>query len=281
MAVTHCHDDKTFFIVDQQRFLTTIYSNVNETNYRWNSNLFDVQRPFRPTIGDQQKKKKKKSKKRTHDEAFDVDFESAANFCRNSLSNVEQPTNSSQRDYSFDESPLAKIATDQRDRLTSIRQIVLTDYFLRASKLGIQPNIFYTHDKIHPSLVDTSIAGPIFLPSRCRFLWSDMKNIEILVDDPTRYSFIVLDPPWMNKSVRRNRPYEWSDFDQIRNLPIEKLIDRTRPTLICCWSTNCDRVEKFYSQRTFFQMELSTFSDVVLVKSDANGRTRFRFEFER
>ena len=69
----------------------------------------------------------------------------------------------------------------------------------------------------------------------------------------TQYSFIVLDPPWMNKSVRRKRPYQWSDFDEIQRLPVEGLIDRQRPSLICCWSTNCDRIEEFIKKDLFTQ----------------------------
>jgi hypothetical protein len=58
----------------------------------------------------------------------------------------------------------------------------LIDYFLRASKLGIQTNILYSHNKNHPSIIDTAIAGEILLPANCRFLWSDMKNAKLLVN---------------------------------------------------------------------------------------------------
>ena len=57
-----------------------------------------------------------------------------------------------------------------------------TDYFLRASKLGIQPNVLYTHDKLYPSVLDTAVGGQIVLPRQCRFLWSDIKNLSIVVD---------------------------------------------------------------------------------------------------
>ena len=94
-----------------------------------------------------------------------------------------------------------------------------------------------------------------------------MKNASILVSgetnlsirgepnmshaEGTKYSFIVLDPPWLNKSVRRKRVYAWSDFADIRAIPLEDLIDRQRPSLICCWSTNCDRIEEFIKTDLF------------------------------
>ncbi len=140
--------------------------------------------------------------------------------------------------------------------------------------MGIQTNILYSHNKDHPSIIDTAIGGEILLPANCRFLWSDMKNVSLLVSgeenfdfylnkkkiskcfsfflkEGTKYSFIVLDPPWINKSVRRKRPYNWSDFNDIKNLPIEYLISRTQSSLICCWSTNCDKIEDFIKTDLF------------------------------
>ncbi|CAF4281560.1 unnamed protein product, partial [Adineta steineri] len=195
--------------------------------------------------------------KRTHDEAFEesqndlvLKLNQAVDFCKNKLlSNNE--ISLIQTEHTFNDVPFAEIATQQSDNIRPIQQIPLTDYFLRASKLGIQTNILYTHDKIHPSLIDTAIGGQILLPENCRFLWSDMKNARLLVSEGTKYSFIVLDPPWANKSVRRKHPYNWSDFTDIKNLPVENLIDRTKSSLICCWSTNCDKVEEFIKNELF------------------------------
>ncbi|CAF4754551.1 unnamed protein product, partial [Rotaria socialis] len=132
-----------------------------------------------------------------------------------------------------------------------IAKILLTDYFLRASKLGIQTNILYSHNKDHPSIIDTAVSGRTVLPANCRFLWTDMKNSTLLISEGTKYSFIVLDPPWMNKSVRRKHPYNWSDLSDIKNLPIEHLINRTQSSLVCCWSTNCDKIEDFIKNDLF------------------------------
>ena len=53
----------------------------------------------------------------------------------------------------------------------------------------------------------------------------------------------------------------------LRNLPVEHLIDRTRSSLICCWSTNCDKIEEFIKNDLFREMELSIFNHLVLVES--------------
>ncbi|UJR30596.1 hypothetical protein I4U23_018122 [Adineta vaga] len=271
----HCHDDKECVILDQIKFLNHTYTHTK--NWRqsveadsirsltWRKDLFYVEQPFRRTNNEQMAKKKKKKKKndnntnakRSHDEAFDdtqndliSKLNEAANFCKDKLSFIHD-TSLIQTEHSFNDIPFAEIATQQNDRIPPIQQILLTDYFLRASKLGIQTNLLYTHDKPHASIIDTAIAGQIVLPEKCRFLWADMKNMKLLVNDGRKYSFIVVDPPWLNKSVRRKRPYHWSDFDDIKNLPVENLIDRTHSSLICCWSTNCDRIEDFIKNDLF------------------------------
>ena len=223
-----------------------------------------------------------------HDDSV-YQLNEAVEFCRSRLTCIDH-SSLVQSEHSFDSTPFADIAVQQRDHIPSIRQIPLSgndrspslelfelvlsfvDYFLRASKLGLQCNVLYSHTKPHPSMIDTAVAGRLILPANCRFLWSDMKKASILVsgethlpmrDEPnmfhaplslvegTKYSFIVLDPPWLNKSVRRKRVYAWSDFSDIQALPLEDLIDRQRPSLICCWSTNCDRIEEFIKTDLF------------------------------
>ncbi|CAF1234028.1 unnamed protein product [Rotaria sordida] len=270
MSMIHCHDDKQFVILDQHIYLSHIYAHTKDwrnltivdsrKNLTWRKDLFYVERPFRMTINTEQikkKKKKKKNMKRSYDEAFNENQEDlilklneAVNFCKSKLL-LNNDDLLIQTEHTFNSIPFAEIATQQCNNIPSIRQINLTDYFLRASKLGIQTNILYSHNKNHPSIIDTAFAGQIILPAQCRFLWSDIKNSTLLVSEGTKYSFIVLDPPWMNKSVRRKRPYNWSDFNDIKNLPIEHLIDRTRSSLICCWSTNCDRIEEFIKNDLF------------------------------
>ncbi|CAF1318875.1 unnamed protein product [Adineta ricciae] len=263
----HCHDDKQFVILDQIKFLNHIYTHTKDwkqsvdadsrINLTWRKDLFYVEQPFRRPTSGQMARKKKKNAKRTHDDVFDntdndliSKLNQAVNFCKDNLSFIND-TSIAQTAHTFDDVPFADIATQQSDRRAPIQRILLTDYFLRASKLGIQPNVVYTHDKTHASIIDTAVAGRLLLPENCRFLWSDIKNITLLVNEERKYSFIVIDPPWLNKSVRRNRPYSWSEFDDIKNLPVEHLIDRSRPSLICCWSTNCDRVEEFVKDELF------------------------------
>lgn len=44
--------------------------------------------------------------------------------------------------------------------------------------------------------------GYIF-PPRCQFYCDDIKNMKILGD--TKYDFILLDPPWVNKYIKRKK----------------------------------------------------------------------------
>ncbi|CAF3355138.1 unnamed protein product [Rotaria socialis] len=271
MAMIHCHDDHQVVILDQNLLLSHTYASTKDWrnttaagsrhNLAWRKDLFHVERPFRMTTTtttvEPTKKKKKKNPKRTYDEAFNdiqndflTQLTKAVEICKSKLS-LKNDTSLIQTEHAFNSIPLAHIATEQCDHKRPIAKILLTDYFLRASKLGIQTNILYSHNKDHPSIIDTAVSGRTVLPANCRFLWTDMKNSTLLISEGTKYSFIVLDPPWMNKSVRRKHPYNWSDLSDIKNLPIEHLINRTQSSLVCCWSTNCDKIEDFIKNDLF------------------------------
>ena len=77
----------------------------------------------------------------------------------------------------------------------------------------------------------------------------------------------------MNKSVRRKHPYQWSNLIDIQNLPLEQLIDRTRSSLICCWSTNCDKIEEFIKNDLFQKWNCQYLTTWYWLKVDWIDRT--------
>ena len=52
--------------------------------------------------------------------------------------------------------------------------------------------------------VISEINGESYLiPPKCRFFNNDIKNIGKLLEENEKFDFIVLDPPWWNKYIRR------------------------------------------------------------------------------
>ncbi|CAF0764709.1 unnamed protein product [Didymodactylos carnosus] len=240
MSVIHISKESDVIILDQFKFLSNIYENTIDTHQKknirkslnWSKDLFNVEKPFRTTI-------ENKNKKRKLDEFLADDNLSIAKLnhavveCKNVLSS-EPSFSESQSEHSFDTIPFAMIATQQKKCLNPINRITLNDYFLNASKLGLKPNILYSHEYLHPCQINT-IFGDIVLPAQCRFLWSDFENINILLDG------------------MRTDIYNWSDLEQIKALPIELLTNNndSSSSLICCWSTNCSRIEDYIKNDLF------------------------------
>lgn len=87
----------------------------------------------------------------------------------------------------------------------------------------------------------TSVSGTKYLfPSNCRFYCKDICKInEDLTDQ--EYNFIVIDPPWWNKFVRRKKRktdhgYQMMYSDDLVNIPIDSLL--SPDGLIAVWCTN-------------------------------------------
>ncbi|GFU31641.1 n(6)-adenine-specific methyltransferase METTL4 [Nephila pilipes] len=85
------------------------------------------------------------------------------------------------------------------------------------------------------------------LPAKSSFHLCDINNIMNLKG--TKYDLIVLDPPWENKSVRRNKKYKTLDCDSLINLPIETICNPG--CLIVVWVTNNQRQLNFVKEKLF------------------------------
>lgn len=87
----------------------------------------------------------------------------------------------------------------------------------------------------------TAIQGSKYLfPQDCRFYCKDVSDInQHLIDE--KYDFIVLDPPWWNKFVRRKKRktehgYKMMYCEDLKNIPIGNLLSDTG--LVAVWCTN-------------------------------------------
>lgn len=89
--------------------------------------------------------------------------------------------------------------------------------------------------------VVTSISGTKCLfPSHCRFYCKDVCRIKEYLTDQ-QYNFIVIDPPWWNKFVRKKKKktdhgYQMMYSEDLINIPIDSLL--SSDGLIAVWCTN-------------------------------------------
>nr|XP_029734299.1 methyltransferase-like protein 4 [Aedes albopictus] len=102
-------------------------------------------------------------------------------------------------------------------------------------------------------IVKTSINNEDYIiPPNCRFFNSDVRNLSDFLTTEDKFDFIVLDPPWWNKYIRRTKAaneksgYRMLDNDSLKSIGLENHVhDRT---VVAIWCTNApshvDAIEK-------------------------------------
>lgn len=80
------------------------------------------------------------------------------------------------------------------------------------------------------------------IPPNCRFFNSDVRNLNSFLTHEDKFDFIVLDPPWWNKYIRRVKAvneksgYRMLDNESLKGIPLENHVhDRT---IVAIWCTN-------------------------------------------
>lgn len=89
-------------------------------------------------------------------------------------------------------------------------------------------------------IVTTIQDAQYLIPKQCRFYCKDVHDINQYLSG-SKYNFIVLDPPWWNKFVRRKKKrtehgYRMMYCEDLKNIPIGDLL--SDDGLVAIWCTN-------------------------------------------
>ncbi|XP_017876673.1 methyltransferase-like protein 4 [Ceratina calcarata] len=108
---------------------------------------------------------------------------------------------------------------------------------------------FYDEEKNFYGCNDTDVAiiselkkKEYVFPEKCRFHCYDVRDIANKLELSNQYDFILLDPPWWNKSIRRKKTkysqasYKMMYNDELAKIPIGKLLCSNG--LVAIWCTN-------------------------------------------
>lgn len=91
--------------------------------------------------------------------------------------------------------------------------------------------------------IECELSGQTYLiPSNCRFFNKNVLEIPAFLPLENQFDFIVMDPPWWNKYIRRinsvqqDKGYQMLANEDIQSLPIERLL--AKEGLLVIWCTN-------------------------------------------
>nr|XP_012227080.1 PREDICTED: methyltransferase-like protein 4 isoform X2 [Linepithema humile] len=74
-------------------------------------------------------------------------------------------------------------------------------------------------------------------PKKCTFYCYDVRDMEKKIELNNQYDFILLDPPWWNKSIRRKKiNYKMMYNEELVKIPIKRLLHSNG--ILAIWCTN-------------------------------------------
>ena len=117
------------------------------------------------------------------------------------------------------------------------------------------------------------------IPKHCKFVCSDITNLNALTNDCKengKYSCVVLDPPWENKSVKRSKRYDTLSFDEIASLPMQELCKDG--CMIIIWVTNKQKIMKWVKETLFKKWGVTFITEWHWVKLTTAGEPVFPWD---
>lgn len=124
--------------------------------------------------------------------------------------------------------------------------------------------------------IECDLYGESFLiPKNCRFFNKNVLEMPQFLSLENQFDFIVMDPPWWNKYIRRINSvkkeigYKMLDNDDIKSLPIDKLMaDRG---LLVIWCTNSPSHRRAIEEEMLPQWQLKLLGVWHWMKVTKNG----------
>ncbi|XP_069816187.1 N(6)-adenine-specific methyltransferase METTL4 isoform X2 [Dendropsophus ebraccatus] len=110
------------------------------------------------------------------------------------------------------------------------------------------------------------------IPPRSSFLLSDISNMEPLLHYK-KYSIIVIDPPWENKSVKRSKRYNSLSSLKLKELPIPALA--APGCLVITWVTNRQKHLRFVKEELYPHWSVRSLAEWHWVKITQSGEFVF------
>lgn len=112
------------------------------------------------------------------------------------------------------------------------------------------------------------------IPPRSAFYMGDMaSSMTDLVAESERvagFDFIVMDPPWPNKSVHRSGRYETQDIYQLFQIPMPKIMS-SGSCLVAVWVTNKPKFRRFVTDKLFKKWKIKEIGTWLWIKVTTQG----------
>ncbi|XP_015437632.1 PREDICTED: methyltransferase-like protein 4 [Dufourea novaeangliae] len=107
---------------------------------------------------------------------------------------------------------------------------------------SVEEEYFYGCNDTNVAVISRTKEKKYVFPKKCSFYCYDVQDITKKLELNNQYDFILLDPPWWNKSIRRKKTryleasYKMMYNEELAKIPIGKLLRSNG--LVAIWCTN-------------------------------------------
>lgn len=107
---------------------------------------------------------------------------------------------------------------------------------------SVKDENLYGSNDTNDAIISEAHSKKYVFPKKCTFYCYDIRDIEKKMELSNQFDFILLDPPWWNKSIRRKKikcaeaSYKMMYNEELVKIPIKKLLHSNG--IVAVWCTN-------------------------------------------
>jgi N(6)-adenine-specific DNA methyltransferase len=136
---------------------------------------------------------------------------------------------------------------------------------------------FFGENNSDTGLVTSLNKTNYYIPPQCKFFNKNILNIEeyLSPNDENKFDFIVLDPPWTNRYIKRlnktrkTQSYFCMTDNEIEKIPLEKYTHKSSVVII--WSTNSNAHKSSILHKFLHKWNLKLIANWNWIKIDKCG----------
>ncbi|XP_008544272.1 N(6)-adenine-specific methyltransferase METTL4 [Microplitis demolitor] len=263
------------WIISHSEYLNKIYHNVNNKNellsLEFDKKVFYINSKFlrsNQILKVNQEKlmtNKKKFKKKKNADSVSMKKLEEINFIKET---IEKMLADVAEEKIFNNS--IEIDYNKRARDAS-HEFYDTDY-------DISDN-FYGFNQSDNAIITTLNSNEYVFPNNCYFYSHDIKDIDKKLEMKNQFDFILMDPPWWNKFIRRNKTnsYKMMFNEEINKIPVNKLLNFDG--IIAIWCTNSQNHYNYIIDVIFPLWGIKYLAKWYWVKVTKSGETICDFSY--
>ncbi|XP_054263799.1 N(6)-adenine-specific methyltransferase METTL4 [Macrosteles quadrilineatus] len=234
--------DNIGWVVDHEEFIKKVYCSViyehSSSCHRalsFNKHLFEILTPFLNNLEAKNASDKKSRRKRKY-----IALESQINSKEISVIKLAlKELKNAQKESTFQATP----SFEDLEKNNEEARKCASSYY---SKI-FQKDILYFNggNNFYKPIIARIKEDNFLIPNNSVFFCSDINKLITSLPENSKFDFILMDPPWWNKYVRRRKKnqeaagYKMMYNDEVCALPVAQWL---RPgALVAVWCTNCER----------------------------------------